>query len=392
MLRRSGSIKLFDAFGIRVGVDGSWFVILFLLIFWLSTPFRETLHSSDGVAYLTTVVSVLLLFGSLIVHELGHALVARRQGIEVKRIDLFLFGGLTQMSRDAASPGEDFKVAIAGPLATAGVIVVCLALDVALVGTHRLTHAIALDSDIHITPVLLSLSWLLPMNVLLLVFNLVPAFPLDGGRVARSVVWKVTGDKRRGTQVAARLGQAFALVLAAFGLVLVVGYGSLIGGLWLVAMAFLLWQSARGAIVQSALTERIEGVRVADIMDTQPVAVPADTPVGQALDEYFMRYRWSWFPVVDASGHFLGIAREAPAQASVDAGESWVTVGSIVDDEEARSWRVREDRPISELLASETLGRLGALMAVDGDGILRGVVTVDQVRRALQSAVTSSMA
>src|ERR1700722_545966 len=138
MLRRSTSIKLFDLFGFRIGVDASWFVVLFLMIFVLSAPFRQTLHSSDGVAYLTTVVSVLLLFGSLIVHELGHALVARRQGIEVKQIDLFLFGGLTQMSRDAATPGEDFKVAIAGPIATLAVILFCLALDVAIVGFHRL--------------------------------------------------------------------------------------------------------------------------------------------------------------------------------------------------------------------------------------------------------------
>src|ERR1700683_1614354 len=142
MFRRSGSIKLVDAFGIRIGVDFSWFLILFVLIYLLSGPFRATLHSSDGVAYVTTVASVLLLLASLIVHELGHALVARRQGIEVKRIDLFLFGGLTQMSRDAASPAEDFKIAVAGPLATVGVIVVCLALDVAIVGAHRLTHAI----------------------------------------------------------------------------------------------------------------------------------------------------------------------------------------------------------------------------------------------------------
>src|ERR1700744_6407451 len=105
MLRRSSSIKLFDVFGIRIGVDGSWFLILFLMIFVLSGPFRDTLHSSDGVAYMTTVVSVLLLFSSLIAHELGHAMVARREGIEVKKIDLYLFGGLTQMSRDAASPG-----------------------------------------------------------------------------------------------------------------------------------------------------------------------------------------------------------------------------------------------------------------------------------------------
>src|SRR3984885_8380981 len=209
MFRRSTTVKLFDAFGIRIGVNGSWFLILFLLIFVLSGPFRDTLHSSDGVAYLTTVVSVLLLFASLIAHELGHALVARRHGIEVKRIDLSLFGGLTQMSRDSATPGEDFKIAVAGPLATLGVILVCLAVDVAIVGVHRLTHAIVLDRDITITPVLLSLSWLLPMNVLLLFFNLVPAFPLDGGRIARSIVWRIIGNKARGTRVAAKMGQRF---------------------------------------------------------------------------------------------------------------------------------------------------------------------------------------
>ena len=115
MMRRPSSIKLVDLFGIRIGVDRTWFLILVLMIFWLSGDFRQALHSSDAVAYTTTVVTVLVLFGSLIVHELGHALVARRQGIEVKRIDLFLFGGLTQMSRDASSPGEEFKVAAAGP-------------------------------------------------------------------------------------------------------------------------------------------------------------------------------------------------------------------------------------------------------------------------------------
>lgn len=388
MPRRSASIKLVDLFGFRIGVDASWFVILFLLIFMLSGPFRATLHSSDAVAYATTVVSVLLLFASLIVHELGHALVARRQGIEVKRIDLFLFGGLTQMSRDAASPGEDFKVAVAGPLATLGVIVVCLALDVAIVGAHRLTHAIVLESDIRITPVLLALSWLLPMNVLLLLFNIVPAFPLDGGRIARSVVWRLTGEKSRGTRVAAKLGQGFAVILAGVGIWLMLSYHSF-SGLWLVAMSFLLGQSARGALLSSALTERIEGVVVADIMDAHPVAIPTQTPVSQALDEYFLRYQSSWFPVVDESGHFIGIARQERAQASYDGGEGWLTIGAVLESDEGGSWRVDADRPITELLSSESLGRLGALMAVDGEGVLRGVVTVEQVRRALQSAFGS---
>jgi Zn-dependent protease len=385
MWRRSGSIKLMDVFGFRIGVDPSWFLILFLLIFLLSGPFRATLHSSDAVAYLTTVISVLLLFASLIVHELGHALVARRQGIEVKRIDLFLFGGLTQMSRDAATPGEDFKVAVAGPVATLAVILVCIAVDIALVGSHRLLHAIALDSDVTITPVLLSLSLLLPMNVLLLVFNLVPAFPLDGGRIARSIIWRVTGDKTRGTRIAARMGQGFAVLLAGIGLWLLLSYASF-GGLWLVAIAYLLWQSAKGALLQTAVTQRIEGLLVGDIMDSHPVAIPATTAVGQALDEYFLRYGWEWFPVIDESGRFVGIARRERVQASADGGEGWLTMQAVLESDGVSSLRVEQDRPITELLASESLGRLGALMAVDGEGVLRGVVTVEQVRRALQSA------
>jgi Zn-dependent protease len=389
-MRRS-SIKLMNLFGFRIGVDASWFLILFLLIFVLSGPFRTTLHSSDAVAYLTTVVSVLLLFASLIVHELGHALVARRQGIEVKRIDLFLFGGITQMSRDANSAGEEFKIAVAGPVATFAVILVCIAVDVAIVGTHRLTHAIVLDDDIQITPVLLSLSWLLPMNVLLLVFNLVPAFPLDGGRIARAAVWRVTGDKVRGTRVAAQLGRGFSVILAGFGIWLALAYGSF-SGLWLVALAFLLGQSARGTLAQTAITERIEGVTVADIMDRQPVAIPSETAVGQALEEYYLRYGWSWFPVIDEAGRFVGIARQERVQAAVDGGEGWLTVGAVLETAEALSWRVDEDRPITELLSSESLGRLGALMAVDGEGVLRGVVTVEQVRRALQSAFGSPAA
>jgi predicted transcriptional regulator len=128
---------------------------------------------------------------------------------------------------------------------------------------------------------------------------------------------------------------------------------------------------------------------VADIMDRQPVAIPGLTPVGQALDDFFLRYGWSWFPVIDAEGRFLGIARQDRLNGAQDQGEGWLTVDAVLEPEQNGGWRVREDRPITELLASESLGRLGALMAVDGEGVLRGVVTVEQVRRALQSAFTS---
>jgi len=389
MMRRPSSIKLVDLFGIRIGVDRTWFLILFLMIFWLSGDFRQALHSSDAVAYTTTVVTVLVLFGSLIVHELGHALVARRQGIEVRRIDLFLFGGLTQMSRDTSSPSEEFKVAAAGPAATFGFVLLCLAVDLAIVGPHRLVHAAELDGTVRITPVLLSLSWLLFWNVLLLAFNLVPAFPLDGGRIARAAVWRISGSKRQGTQTAAKLGQAFAMLLGGLGLWLMLSYRSFTG-LWLIAIAFLLGQSARGALMQTALTERIEGVTVSDVMDPQPVAIPSETAVSEALDSYFLRYGWPWFPVIDDGGHLLGIAHRDRIQTAFDSGEGWLTVGAVLDAE-AGGLSIVEDRPLTEVLSSESFGKLGAVMAVDREGVLRGVLTADRVRRALQSAFGSAV-
>lgn len=391
MLRRATSIKLVDLFGIRIGVDRSWFIVLFLSIFLLSSAFRSTLHSSDAVAYVTTVVTVLVLFGSLIVHELGHALAARRQGIEVRRIDLFMFGGLTQMSRDTTSPGEELKVAAAGPLATFGFVLACLALDLVIVGPHRLVHAAELDQSVRVTPVILSLSWLVVWNIFLLAFNLVPAFPLDGGRIARALVWRVTGDKVRGTRAAARLGQGFAWILAGTGLLLILSLHTLTP-LWLIAIAYLLGQSAKGALVQTAMTERIEGVTVGDVMDAQPVAIPSATPVGQALDEFFLRYGWEWFPVIDEAGRLLGIARRDRLQAAFDGGEGWITVGAVLETDLGAAWRIGEDRPLTEILSSDSFARLGAVMAVDTDGVLRGVVTVDRLRRALQSVFGSPAA
>jgi predicted transcriptional regulator len=188
--------------------------------------------------------------------------------------------------------------------------------------------------------------------------------------------------------VAAKLGQGFALLLAGVGIWTTLQYRSF-SGVWLIAISFLLYQSARAAIVQTAMSARIEGVRVADIMDRQPVAIPSGTPVASALDEFFLRYGWSWFPVIDNAGRFLGIARQERVDAAQDRGENWLTVEAVLEPEQDGGWWVREDRPITELLSSEPLGRLGALMAVDGDGVLRGVVTIEQVRRALQAAFGS---
>ncbi len=383
------SIKLLSVAGIRVGVDGTWFLMLFILIMLLSGSFRDALHSSSAVAYLTTVATVLLFFLSLIVHELGHALEARREGITVERIELFLFGGTTYMSRDAQTPGEEFRVSAAGPLGTLLFVLVCLGVDMAIVGPHRLLHAVQLDGTVQITPVLLSLSWLVPMNVLILVFNLVPAYPLDGGRIARALVWRVTGDKLRGTRASARLGEGFAVLLGAFGLWVLMSSGSFTGA-WLMLLAVMVWQSARLALGGTSAAQRVQGVRVADVMDHEPVVVHGTATAEQALHESFLRYGAVWLPVIDGDGRFIGIARGDRAQERVDAGEGWVTVGSLLEPEAAQQLKVGEQQPLTDVLSLEALGRLGAVVAVDHEGVLRGVVTADQVRRVLQTVLGAS--
>jgi predicted transcriptional regulator len=209
--------------------------------------------------------------------------------------------------------------------------------------------------------------------------------------MARAIIWRVTGSKQRGTRVAAQFGRGFALLLGGAGVWLTFKPGSgNFTGLWLIAISFLLYQSARGALMQTSLTERIEGVTVADVMDPQPVAIRSDVPVGEALENYFLRYGWSWFPVIDEQGRLLGIAQRDRLQATYDGGEGWLTVGAVLDADEGGRWRIGEDRPLTEALSSESFGKIGAVLAVDREGVLRGVLTADQVRRALQSAFGSA--
>jgi Zn-dependent protease len=381
MFRPAGSIKLVRIAGIRIGVDATWFVMLFVLIFLVNGSFRSALGSSDTTAYLTTVATVLLFFVSLVVHELGHAFAARREGIPVDRIELFLFGGITQMARDSETPGEEFRIAVAGPLGTLLFAAVCAAVDLAIVGPGQLWDAIRLSYSVHLTPVLLSLSWLLVMNAAILAFNLIPAYPLDGGRIARSIVWARTGSKLAGTRAAAILGQWLSVLIGAAGLFLVFRHETF-SGLWLMIIAYMVYGSARAAMRQTQVNARMEAIRVADIMDHEPVTVGSLIPADQALDEFFIRYGAMWLPVVDERGHYMGISQREAVQAAIENGEGWVTVASILEADDGDS-RVFEGRPLTELLTIPALGRLGGVVAVDGDDVVSGVVTLDQVKRAL---------
>jgi Zn-dependent protease len=390
MFGQRGSIKLLRIAGIRIDVDVSWFLMLFLLIFWISGDFKDSLHSSSNVAYLTTVVTAVLFFGSVIMHELGHALVARHEGIPVQRISLFLLGGTTYMGRDSQTPGEEFRIAAAGPAGTLLFIAIVLGVDLALVGPHRLLHAAQLDGTVRITPVLMALSWLLFMNVIIFIFNLVPAYPLDGGRIARAIVWRITGDKLRGTRAAARLGEGFAVLLGGFGLFVVL-QASVVTGVWLMLLAFFTWQSARLALSGTAAASMVQGVRVADVMDHEPVVIRGTSSVLDALDNVFRRYQSEWLPAVDDDGRFIGIARRQRAEQLVSDNQGSAMIGSILEPDASRV-SILEDRPLTDVLALEPLSRLGAIVVTNHDRRLTGLVTIDQVRRVLQTVLVDPAA
>ncbi|MEA2223009.1 MAG: hypothetical protein QOH83_1385 [Solirubrobacteraceae bacterium] len=390
MLGAGPSIQLLRVFGIRIGASPSWFVVLFVFIYVMSDYFRDVLGGSITQAYVVAVAAVFLFFVSLVLHELGHALVARREGIEISGIDLWFFGGVAKLSRDTQSPGAEFRIAAAGPLVTLVIVGIFLGLG-ALIQNGAALDVARLAGDAEASPTIALLGFLASINAMLFVFNLVPAFPLDGGRIARAIVWKITGNRNTATRVAGRIGEGFAYLLIGLGIFLA-ARGNLLNGIWLVVLGWFIAQSARAAVVSTAFTERLDGITVADIMDAQPVSMPAGTPLTQAQDEYFLRYRWDWFPVVDERGRFLGVVREPRVEQEIAAGRPTLAVGELVEVGEAEGWRVQSDSPLESLLGDEQLRAHGALMAVDADGVLRGVVTLDQVRRALTAALPQRLA
>jgi Zn-dependent protease len=387
----SRSLPLLRIFGIRVGVNYSWFLVLFVVIFVLWDSLSDTLNASETTVYVVAVVAAASFFASIVAHELGHALAARREGIAVEGIDLFLFGGVMKMGRETDSPGAEFRVAVAGPLVTLLIIVIASIAAVLIAGEDSFWDAARLSSEANASPVEVVISLLVSMNMVLLLFNLVPAFPLDGGRIARAAAWKVTGDRHRATRFAARIGIGFGWLLMLGGLALVVLVdGAAFDGIWFGALGWLLASAARGTLAQTRFTEQLAGITVADVMDAEPVTIPAGLPALRAYDDFFLRYQgWDWFAVVEEDGRYAGIAhRRAVEHAALQEGGEMPVRDLAAPG--AADGQVPADAPLEALLSSEPLRRLGALMAVDAEGRLRGVVTFEQVTRALRARFAPS--
>ena len=384
-----GSYTLFHVRGIRIAVDWSWLLILFFLIYSMSRAYGDTLGEdpTDAAPFALAVASAIGFFGSILLHELGHAWAALRQGVGITSIQLWMFGGVANMDRESDTPRAEFEIAVAGPAVTLGVIAGCGLAGSAIAGFGDFGHALRLALEFHSDrgiPALASMfAWLAAINAFVLVFNLLPAFPMDGGRIARAFIWKWTGNRTRATLIAANMGRAFGYLFIGGGLALV-AFGDFFSGVWFALIGVIVSGAARGAAMQTALTSKIDGIRVADVMDREPVSIPGDISVEQALDEYFLRYRWPWFPVVDAAHRFLGLVQRDRADEIPEVSRASHHIFELVDDD--RTLFVRDDTPLDALLSNQNLRKLGALMAVDSEGRLSGVVTVEQVGRALRDA------
>jgi len=378
------SIKLAQVFGVRIGVDVSWFIVFFLIIYLLSERYQRVFAGQETKGFLLAVVSALLFFGSVLLHELGHALTAKRLGIGIAGIDLWLFGGVAKMERDTRTAGEEFKVAVAGPVVTMVIAAVCFGAATLLGGADATLRSVVLETS-GVSGSVAVLGWLALVNTSLLLFNLIPGFPLDGGRIARAVAWGLTGDRSKATRFAAGLGRGFSFLMIAAGLFLALAVDAVFGGIWLVVIGFFLGSAARQSQQQNEFQSRIEGVRVADVMDAEPVAVPSELSLDRAHEEFFLRFGWPWFPVVDAEGRLVGVVAAESVESVPEQARPGRNVASVMAaDAGGAGLRVDFDEPLEALLGREGLQRLGAIMAVDGEGVLRGVVTVDRVRQALR--------
>lgn len=380
------SMQLFRVSGIPIGVDWTWLLAVGYIVFQLSGNYEQLLGPDKQlVAFGYAVLVAALFFGSIVLHELGHAWVARRNKIGILGIDLWLLGGLAKMDRDPATPGAEFRVAAGGPAVTLLIAIVCIgaafAIDPAQAG-----HLVLLDSRTGDDAWMSALTTIGTVNAFLLVFNLIPAYPLDGGRIARSIAWKLTGDRSRSTILAANIGRVFGYLLIGLGVLLL--SRAPISGVIFIFMGFTLSQAARAATVQEGMLGEATRLTVADVMDRQPVVMPGDVSVQRALDEFFWRYRWPWFPVVDPSGHFIGLIEQHSVERIDETERGLKNAQELVAPNTGDRQCVRDDTPLTAIIANPEIHNYGALMAVDDQGVLSGVVTIEQAQRALRDAIT----
>lgn len=360
MLRNK--IQLFKLFGFSVSIDASWVVILFLVVWSLARGLFPSYYPDLGdlTYWLMGLAGAVGLFLSIIIHEFSHSMVARRHGLAIRGITLFIFGGVAEMAEEPKSPKTEFFMAVAGPIAS---LILSL-----LFGALYLIAAL-LEWPVPVTGIL---GYLSGINMLLVVFNMVPAFPTDGGRILRSILWWVKGDIYWATRLASRISLLFAMSIIFIGFIGLVG-GNFIGGIWWILIGSFLFNAA-GASYQHLLTERsLSGKTVRYFMNPEPVTVPPQITLEEFVETYLYHYHYKMFPVVDGSrlegiitvSDLKKVPREQWRSLTVTGLIQPVTVENSIDP----------DTPVKEALNRMSLTGLSRLLVME-HGRMAGIVTL----------------
>jgi Zn-dependent protease/CBS domain-containing protein len=385
-----GNFKIGRLFGIPIEINVTWILVLVLVMWTVADGY----FGQERFKYLTALqrwllgaAAAFLFFGSILLHELMHSVVAVRNGLPVRRITLFMFGGVAEMSREPEKASVEFKMALAGPIASFMLSAVFLAVFYGIYrsggGAMPLLGALAIylsgGKEAVSVPAAL-FAYLAMINSLILIFNMVPGFPLDGGRVLRSIIWYFTGNVTRATYITSRIGKAFAIVLIVLGLLFAI-QGELIAGIWFIFIGFFLQQAAESGYYQVLMRKGLEGHHVYDVMQPAVVTVDADTPVRTAVQDYFMRFRFNSFPVLD-NGQLVGMLTTHDLKAVPREEWDLRMVREIMETEPVEHALSLDESAYGALvkIAQDGMGRLPVLQ----NGVVVGIVSNRDIMKLLK--------
>jgi Zn-dependent protease/predicted transcriptional regulator len=360
-------IKLGKIFGIEVGLHYSWLIIAVLIVLSLSQYFGETHADWSGATVWTmSIFSAILFFVSIVVHEFSHAAVARARGLPVRSITLFALGGVAQIEQEAPDGKTEFWMGIVGPITSAVIGFVCLGIAY-LLGWTPLSGTG--------TPLMAMLVWLGYINIGLAIFNMIPGFPMDGGRVLRGIIWTVTGDAAKATRIASRVGQFTAFAFIIFGLFRFFG-GEGFSGLWMAFIGWFLLNAARSSYAQVEITENLRGVKVGDLMTGNCPVVDSRLNLQTLVDDHLLKTGQHCFMVTE-SGEPVGMITTHEIKLVERKLWAFKTVGDVMKPI-GQIHTVEPETPASEAL--EIIGREGvSQLPVVSGGRLAGVFSRDRI-------------
>jgi len=361
--------KLFKIAGIQITLDYSWFIIFVLVVWSLSAGYFPRYYpgQSTQTYWIAGLIAAFFFFASVLIHELSHSLMAIHAGIKIPDITLFIFGGVSRLSEEAKDPKTELKIALVGPLSSFALALIFWTLKNSLEGTQPSLMVVIFDY----------LAWI---NVALGIFNLVPGFPLDGGRVLRALWWWRTGSLTRATKVASDIGKGFALALMILGGFQIFA-GALIGGLWFIFIGMFLRGVAESGYQELVLRQSLEGVQVQEVMIQDAVTVPPQLSLRQLITEYFLRYGYRGFPVVQ-DGKVLGVVSVANVKGIPEEEQGIKTVGEVMTPLSDRLL-IAPEASLTEALKKMVQEDVGRLLVMRGDQMI-GMITKTGLLRFLE--------